>query len=300
MANDETWGAKVSAELNDEIKQLVKESGLSAKEFLEQLISKHKIELLQGDDAHKTEDIQQLDYHQGKIKAAFVALVDKGIDLKEKFNGSLAQESVLHKSIVDQQQIQIKQAQEDRDTAILEKAALEKAMADIASRNEELESNNKTHRITIQMQQEKLDQIEDRSGMVKNLQEEVNQMSQEVLSQSQRVDTLEREVLNHKRELEQAQAAKDAKERESAKALEQVALDHKRELDQAQASKEAQEKVHRLELDRAVLEAEKKIRDEYYSKLEALTEKLYAKEESKTKVKQSAKKATEPQSELAE
>ena len=156
---DETWSAKVSPEIKEEISQLIKESGLSGKEFLEQLISKHKIDLLQGSDAQRSEDIQQVTYHLDKIKASFVGLVEKGIDLKEKFNESLAQESVLHKAITDQQQTQIKLAQEERDKAILDKAELDKAMADVIARNEELESNNKTHSITIQMQQDKLTQF---------------------------------------------------------------------------------------------------------------------------------------------
>lgn len=79
-------------------------------------------------------------------------MVEKSIDLKEKFNESLAQESILHKSITDQQQIQIKLAQEDRDKAILDKSALEKSMTDIVARNAELEEINVSQRITINMQ----------------------------------------------------------------------------------------------------------------------------------------------------
>ena len=262
MANDETWAAKVSPELKDEISQLVKESGLSSKEFLEQLISSHKIGLLQGTDAQRSEDIQQVTYHLDKVKASFIGLVEKGIDLKDKFTESLAQESVLHKGIVNQQQQQIKLAQDDRDKAVLDKAGLESLMAEIATRNEELEMNSKTHQITIQMQQEKLDQLEGRIGAAQALEDEVSQLKKQALSQTERIQQLEQEALGYKRELEQAQTAQEAQGKDATKALEQLA------------------QVHELGLQKATLETEKrlldenhKIKEEYFLKLEALTNK---------------------------
>ena len=255
MANDETWSAKVSSELKDEINQLIKESGLSGKEFLDQLISKHKIELLQGDDAERSEDIQQVTYHLDKIKASFIGLVEKGIDLKDKFKESIEQESIIHKSITDQQQLQIRQAQEDRDRAILDRAELEKVMADIAVRNSELESNNKTHGITIQMQQDKLTELNARIESVGKLEDEVNRLNKENQMQATRIELLERDFTDHKRELEQAQTALETQKNGSIKVIEQMV------------------QVHGLELDKAVLETEKKLKDEYVGKIESLTSK---------------------------
>jgi len=259
---DETWSAKVSPEIKEEISQLIKESGLSGKEFLEQLISKHKIDLLQGSDAQRSEDIQQVTYHLDKIKASFVGLVEKGIDLKEKFNESLEQESILHKAITDQQQIQIKLAQEDRDRAILDKAELEKAMTGITARNSELEEINSSQRITIQMQQDRLTQLESQIGSVVELEQEVSRLNKDNQMQGKRIESLEQESMNSKRELEIAQASRETQEKEATKAIEQ------------------QKEIHKLELDRAILETEKKmlednqkIRDDYFLKVEALTNK---------------------------
>jgi len=259
---DETWSAKVSPEIKEELVQLVKESGLSSKEFLEQLLSTHKIGLLQVDDSHRSEDIQQVTYHLDKIKASFVGLVEKGIDLKDKFTESLEEESILHKGIVDQQQKQIKLAQDERDKAILDKSVLESRMAEIAARNEELESNNKTHSITIQMQQEKLEQIEDRVGAVQAFEDEVNLLNQQILSQTKKIESLEQDALNHNRALEQAQTLREAREKESAKEIEQMAQVHGLEIQRAT-----------LETEKKMLEENQKIREEYFSKIEALTSK---------------------------
>jgi len=259
---DETWAAKVSPELKEEIGQMVKESGLSSKEFLEVLISKHKTQLLQGGDSERHEDIQQVTYHLDKIKASFVGLVEKGIDLKDKFTESLEQESMLHKGIVNQQQSQIALAHAERDKTIIDKSALESLMTDVSARNEELESNNKTHSITIQMQQEKLNQLEYRIESVVELEQKVSQLHQDNQMQVKQIESLEKASMSYKRELEVAQASREAQEREAARSTEQ------------------QKQVHKLELDRAIIETEKKmlednqkIRDEFFLKVEALTNK---------------------------
>ena len=259
---DETWSAKVSPEIKEELGQLVKESGLSSKEFLEQLLSTHKIGLLQVGDAHRSEDIQQVTYHLDKIKASFIGLVEKGIDLKDKFTESLEQESIVHKSITDQQQRAIKQAQEDRDKAILEKSALDQAMTDITIRNSELVEINASQRITIQMQMDKLNQLESRIESMVELEEEVGRIKQDHQMQAKTIESLEQEGLAYKRQLDQAQASKEAQEREAIKTLEQMV------------------KVHGLEIQRATLETEKKmleenqkIKDDYFLKVEALKSK---------------------------
>ncbi|SPF54376.1 conserved hypothetical protein [Candidatus Desulfosporosinus infrequens] len=259
---DETWSAKVSPEVKEELGQMVKDSGLSSKEFLEQLLNQHKIGLLQVSDAQRSEDIQQVSYHLDKIKNQFVGLVEKGIDLKDKFSESLAQESTLHKSIVDQIQTQSKQAQEDRDKAILDKSTLEGLMQEINTRNEELESSNKTHRITIQMQQDKLGNLETRIESVAELEEEVSRLNQEAQAQAKRIESLEQEAENHKRQLVQTQAAKEAQEKDAIKAHEQMIQVHGLEVQRAT-----------LEIEKKLLEENKKIRDEYFLKVEALTSK---------------------------
>ena len=256
-SNDDnfTWGAKVSLELKEEIGQLIKESGLTSKEFLEQLVSTHKTQLLQGNDADRHEEIQHVTYHLEKIKSSFVGLVEKGIDLSFKFKESLEQESVLHKAITDQQQLQIRQAGEEKDRAVLDRAELEKTMAGIVARNEELESNNKTHGITIQMQMAKLTELESRIGSVVELEQEVGRLKQESLLQVKHVEELERGLTDHKRLLEITQASSEAQSKDAIKATEQLV------------------QVHQLELEKAVLETEKKLKDDYVSKVETLTAK---------------------------
>ena len=259
---DETWSAKVSPEIKDELVQLVKESGLSSKEFLEQLLSTHKAGLLQAGDAHKSEDIQQVTYHLDKIKSSFVGLIEKGIDLKTKYTESLEQESNLYKSITDQRQMAVKQAQEERDKAILDKSALEKSMTDITACNSELVEINVSQRITIQMQMDKLNQLESRIESVLGLEAELSRINENNQSQAKTIELLEQQGLDYKRQLEQVQVLKEAQERDALLALEQM------------------EKVHALEKQSAVLEMQKKmleekqkIKDEYFLKIEVLTSK---------------------------
>lgn len=259
---DETWSAKVSLELKEELGQFVKESGLSSKEFLEQLLLEHKVALLQGTDAQRSTDIQQLSYHLDKIKASFIGLVEKGIDVEANFTEVRAQESTLHKSIVDQQQYQIKQAQEERDQAVLEKADMSILLADITARKEEIETENRTKQSLIQMQQEKITELGNQAEVIQALKDQVENLNQAAALQTKRIADLEHEALGTKRELEQAQAALEAQKKDAAKDLAQQA------------------QVHGLELQKATMDLREKLQaenhelmKEHYAKLEALTNK---------------------------
>lgn len=278
---DETWSAKVSSELKEELGQFVKESGLSSKEFLEQLLLEHKVALLQGTDTQRSEDIQQVSYHLEKIKASFVGLVEKGKDLKDNFNETQERESRLHKEIVDQQQSQIRLAQEERDKAVLDKSELEKRMAEIAARNEELESNNKANLRMIQMQEDKIEQMEGRLGAVQELEDEVSVLSKQAQAQTKKIESLEQEAQQHKRELEQAQAALEAQEKNAAKDLERLAQAHEVELQRTT-----------LALEKRLHEENHKLMENHYAELKALTsknqeltEKLHNRELEATKAK---------------
>ena len=103
---------------------------------------------------------------------------------------------------------------------------------------------------------------ESRIESIVELEEEVVRINQDNQIQVKTIKSLEQEGLDYKRQLDQVQVSKEAQEREAIKALEQM------------------EKVYGLEIQRATLETEKKmleenrkIKDEYFLKVEALTNK---------------------------
>ena len=283
MANDETWSAKVSLETKDYLGQLIKESGLTSKEFLEQLIITHKMVQLQGSETQRSEDIQQVNYHLDKVKAAFVVLVEKGSDMAGMYAEKLELESMSHKSIVDQQQQAIIQSQAERDNAVREKAALGQAIEDITARNSEFAEINASQRITMQMQMEKLTSLEARMAAVGDLEQENSGLKYDLEQSKKAMESLDRDLINTKHQAEAAKASHDTRERELTKAAEQLA------------------KVHQLELEKAVLQAEKAVQESYLVKTEALNEQIKAMSEMNRalldkvhKAELAAKPAAEP------
>lgn len=258
MANDETWSAKVSQETKDDLGQLIKESGLTSKEFLEQLIITHKLVQLQGSETQRSEDIRHINYHLDKVKAAFVVLVEKGSDLAGMYAEKLELESISHKSIVDQQQQAIIQSQAEKENAIREKAALGQAIEEITARNSEFAEINASQRITMQMQMEKLTSLEARITAVGELEQEISSLRNDLEQLQKNMESLDRDLINTKHQAEAAKAAHDTRERELTKAAEQLA------------------KVHQLELNNAVLQAEKSVQESYLAKSEALNEQIKA------------------------
>lgn len=258
MANDETWSAKVSQETKDDLGQLIKESGLTSKEFLEQLIITHKLAQLQGSEVQRSEDIQQVTYYLDKVKAAFVVLVEKGNDLAGMYAEKLELESISHKSIVDQQQQVIFQSQAEKENALREKAALGQAIEEVTARNKEFAEVNASQRITMQMQMEKLTSLEARIATVGELEQEISSLRHDLEQSQKTMENLERDLINTKHEAQAARSAHETRERELIKAAEQLA------------------KVHQLELDKAVLQAEKSVQASYLAKTEALNEQIKA------------------------
>jgi len=258
MANDETWSAKVSQETKDDLGQLIKESGLTSKEFLEQLLITHKFVQLQGSETQRSEDIQQINYHLDKVKAAFVALVEKGSDLAGMYAEKLDLESLSHKSIVDQQQQAILQSQTEKEQALREKAALGQAIEEVTARNLEFAEVNASQRITVQMQMEKLTSLEARMATVDELEQELSRLRHDLEQAQKTMETLDRDLIKTKHQAEAAKATHDTRERELTKAAEQ------------------QTKVHQLELDKAVLQAEKAVQESYLAKMDALNEQIKA------------------------
>lgn len=258
MANDETWSAKVSQETKDDLGQLIKESGLTSKEFLEQLLITHKFVQLQGSETQRSEDIQQINYHLDKVKAAFVALVEKGSDLAGMYAEKLDLESLSHKSIVDQQQQAILQSQTEKEQALREKAALGQAIEEVTARNLEFAEVNASQRITVQMQMEKLTSLEARMATVDELEQELSRLRYDLEQAQKTMETLDRDLIKTKHQAEAAKATHDTRERELTKAAEQ------------------QTKVHQLELDKAVLQAEKAVQESYLAKMDALNEQIKA------------------------
>ena len=250
MAIDETWSAKVSVETKDELGQLIKGSGISSKEFLEQLIINHKMVQLQGSEAQRSEDIQQLTYHLNKIKASYVTIVEKGIDLADMYTEKLELESVSHKTIVDQQQQIFLKCQLEKDSAISKKVVQEQALIEITARNLEFAEINSSQRITMQM--EKLTSLEERLGSVDELEEEINRVVTDNDQQRDQLEALTRTNLDILHQVELAKAAHETRERELVKAAEQQA------------------QFHSLELDNAVLQAEKSCQDKFLAKNESL------------------------------
>ena len=300
---DETWGAKVSPELKKEINELIEKSSLSAKEFLEQLISGHKVSLLQGTDAQRSEDIQQVTYHLDKIKSSFIGLVEKGIDLKDKFAESLEQESMLHKGIVDQQQKQIKLAHDERDKARLDLSEIKERSKELSERNSELEAVQKSNRITIELLTDQKELIEARIGTVIELETEVQQLRTHHADNLRQLEKLQSEAVQNVRIIELTKERLASVEEERGKAIVALSKSHETELDQLKerlvsiekdkeqtiialdkshdkeltsVQKVADLQVHAssVEANNRVLEATTKIKDEYSTKIDTLQDRI--------------------------
>ena len=270
---DDTWSVKATSQTKTDVEKLIDQSGLNNKEFFEKMVLHYRNSQLQGSEAEKSQDIQQVAYHLDKIKTSFISVIEKGFILQASYNESLETESQTHKQITDEIQRQKIQAELDRDKAKQETVEVSKILSDIATRNEELESSNKTHRITIDLLEQKTTQFESRIEKSLIIEEDNQRLTNENILKSKNIESLKHDynelqresdtiIESHKRELAQVYLLLENERKESLKSVEQL------------------KQIHQLEMGMAIIETEKKmlesiqtIKDEYSSKIDILTNK---------------------------
>ena len=276
MADDQkdiTWSVKTSTQNKKEIEGLIDQSGLTSKDFFEQMILQYQKNQLEGSEAEKSQDIQQVTYYLEKIKNHFIATIEKGFSLQAGYSEWMEKESQTHKQIIDEIQRQKVQAEIERDKANVQVKNVEEVLSTIVLRNEELESNNKTHRITIDLLEGKANELETRIGKSLIIEEDNQRLIDENIAKSKNIESvkhgyeeLQKEsnviIDSHKKELAQAYLLLENERKESLKSIEQIKQIHKLEMGMAI-----------IETEKKMLESVQKIKDEYGSKIEVLVNK---------------------------
>ncbi len=261
-SQQDTYSVKTTAGVKDQINELLRLTGLPSKELFEAMVTNYKIMALQGTEAERTEDVQQVRYHLSRAENLFLNLVQKNQDVKQDYTSRIGQESALHKQITDELQQQKTLAIQERDKSRTEQMEIIEEMKKSNELLVELTDRGRSDRITIDVLTKKTGELEAQVTALPELKAEIEQLQREKVFHQHQLDGLMAESNKHKDMLQQ----KD-------KVSQQAQEGHMKDLEQLQ-------KVHRLELDKAsteasrcVLEAINKTNDDYTAKLDYLAQK---------------------------
>lgn len=258
----DSFSVRTTNDITGSFDELSKATGLNNKELFAAMVTQFKTNLMASSDTEQTEDMQQLRYHLSHAETIFANMVQKVHDLKESFVERIDQEKQLHQSVVAQVERSRQQAEEERDKARLDLAELQEQMKDLAERNNELEAVNKSNLTTIALLTDKAEALEARIGTVADMETEIKQLRTQLIDERAKTGKLQAE-------LDQSQRAVEAKEL----AIANLEKSHASELASAQKMADLQIHAAGVEANNRVLETTTKLKDEYATKIDALTEK---------------------------
>jgi chromosome segregation ATPase len=257
------YSVRTNDEVMSDVSVLVERTGLSQKDLFSAMVTQFKTNLLSSSDTEQTEDMQQLKYHLSHAESIFANMVQKVHDLKENFTESIDQEKRVHQGIVDQIERSRLQVEAERDKARLDLAEIQDQLKELVERNNELESVNKSNRITIDLLTSQNETLDARIGTVIEMETEVQQLRTQQVDNQRQMERLQTEVVQSVSILELTKERLASAEKESEKSI-------------AAAQKLADLQIHAagVEASNRVLEATTKLKDEYVVKIDALHEKI--------------------------
>ncbi|BAE83956.1 hypothetical protein [Desulfitobacterium hafniense] len=258
------YSVRTSDEVKADVAALVEKTGLSQTELFSAMVSHYKANVLNSSDAEQTEDMQQLRYHLSHTETIFINLTQKLHDLKESFGERIEKEKQLHQSVIGQIEFGRQQAEAERDRAREDLAGIQAQIKELTERNAELESVNKSNRITIELLTTQNEAFEAKVGAVAEMESEIKALREQLASEQKKAEKLQAEVEHCLRSLESREQTIATMEKS-----------HAAELTSAQKMAELQIHASTVEANNRVLEATTKIKDEYVAKIETLQERIH-------------------------
>ena len=220
-AKPDSYSVKTTSDVTERIQELTKKTGMNHKDLFAAMVTRYYTELEAGSEIDRSDDMQQIRYHLNRAENIFLGSLQKVQDLKKDYNERL-----------DALKAQHKETQEDlgRKNANLAKELEQLATAhsetdvrlkEIAGRNQELEENNRGNRMTVDLLNQKIVELELKVAEVNPLKAEITDLQGKTLSYQQELthihtefETAQQTIANleqHRIEVEEA-ARKQAQE----------------------------------------------------------------------------------------
>lgn len=266
----DSYSVKTTSDITGRIQELTKKTGLNHKDLFAAMVTRYYSELETGSEMDRSDEMQQIRYHLNRAENIFLGSLQKVQDLKDDYTERLDALNAQHKEALDD--LQKKNANLAKELEKLNNAhsEIQNRLKTITERNQELEETNRTNRVTIDLQNKKIEELELNAAKIDPLKKELTILQDQALSYQQEFSRLQagsrsdRQIIanleQHRIELEEA-AHKHQEEMKTAwdKDIQQLKEIHKLEVD----------KTH-LESARQILETVQKVKEEHQKKVDDL------------------------------
>ncbi|MDI3312690.1 MAG: hypothetical protein QJR05_14865 [Thermoanaerobacterium sp.] len=249
---DTTWGVKMSEELKEKISKLIEQSGLSAKDFMGELVQTYEAKMTRNAVPQIASDIEEVQALTKRLLDIYINVGQKILNLQNTKNEEINKEIAKKNSLIETLQSKIAEL-EIKNKDINQK--LQDYVNHINSL--ELEVNrvnevNKSNKALIDEYKAKIDTLSALINEYKGFKEENNNLKTENKNLKDEYTILKNELENKEKALN----------------------DFKREIEFLKKQAIVDKGMALLELDKKYQEELKSIKDEYTNKIEALQEEI--------------------------
>lgn len=234
---DVTFGVKVPEEMKNELSELMKESTVSGKEFMEMLIASYKLEKTKGENSLFDGDLKELQGHIKRIQSIFMNMMEKSSmeimsqqkECEKKINEGIEVQDKLKNLIEEQKQI-LKDEQDKLKATDME---LEKAKKQAKDLQEEVNTYKQQMKNQVLLHtkfEEEVNQLHQELERYKRLDIEIAERNEECSKLKNRNDELASEIWFLKREIEKNAQDKEQLSQKYEKDMSQIKVQHALEL----------------------------------------------------------------------
>lgn len=278
---DKTFGVKVSEELHDKVKNMIENSGDSAKEWFEKAVAISELQSIKQGATDYSQDLNELEVHTARIYELISNMVQRSIYIKDHAVKEIADKLEQRESIIGEYQEKAKTALEELKQANESMKLLEQEKDELLKQLEQSRSTSENNQLLINEYKEKNDTLNglvskyqsfaDENEKLKEqfaserdqLQSQVKEISIQANDQQDEIKELKQQLQSlkdsHSIELERLTEKKDY---EKDKALLEVEREYQQKL--LQSNEEYTDKIQKLYAEINI------IRSEYEQKIEQL------------------------------
>lgn len=208
---DPTFSSRISAETKDKLEGLIKDSGISNKEFMDRLVANYETNLSRESMAH-VKELESLRHHLARVEEIYISIVKSAKDRQEADNKRIteAEEAAQHSKA----QVLDIQTQATQD--------IENAEEQIKTAEAEATLIRETAQKETQSMREALNRAEESREQSARLAALAEKTATEAESKANKLQEQAEQSVQYRQELEQIRRERDQLESDLAKAKEEL------------------------------------------------------------------------------
>lgn len=234
---DVTFGVKVSEEMKNELSELMKNTELSGKEFMNMLISSYKLEKSKKEKSSFTEDINELQRLLNRIQGMYINIGEKAEfiieDRLEDINQEVVKKEESITSLKKQLEVigcELENKHKEIDKLALQVATVSKEKENIVKNLDEAKAQLKNNQLLYTKYESEIEQLKNQISLYGRLELEIEERNEENQKLKNRNDELASDIWFIQRELDKLRETKSVEVSKLEEEIEKIKAQSELEL----------------------------------------------------------------------